>query len=269
MDFFAYHGEELRRLRRQMQIIFQDPVSSLNPRMTVGNIIGEHHPSPRHRQGQAKERTGRGPPASRRPGPLLCRPLSPRILRRPAPTYRHRPRPGPFPRLHRLRRTGVGAGCVDPIPDSKPAQRPPERARHRLPVHRPQLGGRGAFLGRCGGHVPGEDRREGVGPGTVQQSQAPLYLRVALGGARAGPASVPSPHRVERGGSFAVESSQRLSVPSPLPVDAPHRQTGRCEKTPSRSNRPAKSSASFASALPKLRPWSKSKARAATSRRAG
>jgi oligopeptide/dipeptide ABC transporter ATP-binding protein len=40
-DFFAYHGEELRKLRRHMQIIFQDPVSSLNPRMTVGNIIGE------------------------------------------------------------------------------------------------------------------------------------------------------------------------------------------------------------------------------------
>jgi oligopeptide/dipeptide ABC transporter ATP-binding protein len=40
-DFYAYHGEELRRLRRQMQIVFQDPVSSLNPRMTVGNIIGE------------------------------------------------------------------------------------------------------------------------------------------------------------------------------------------------------------------------------------
>ena len=40
-DFFAYRGEALRRLRRQMQIVFQDPVSSLNPRMTVGNIIGE------------------------------------------------------------------------------------------------------------------------------------------------------------------------------------------------------------------------------------
>jgi len=40
-DFFAYRGEELRRLRKQMQIVFQDPVSSLNPRMTIGNIIGE------------------------------------------------------------------------------------------------------------------------------------------------------------------------------------------------------------------------------------
>ena len=40
-DFYSYHGEALRKLRRQMQIVFQDPVSSLNPRMTVGNIIGE------------------------------------------------------------------------------------------------------------------------------------------------------------------------------------------------------------------------------------
>jgi oligopeptide transport system ATP-binding protein len=40
-DFFAYQGGELRRLRQKMQIIFQDPVGSLNPRMTVGAIIGE------------------------------------------------------------------------------------------------------------------------------------------------------------------------------------------------------------------------------------
>ena len=33
--------EELRRLRRDMQIIFQDPFGSLNPRMTVGALVGE------------------------------------------------------------------------------------------------------------------------------------------------------------------------------------------------------------------------------------
>ena len=34
-------GEELRRIRKDMQIIFQDPYSSLNTRMTVGAIVGE------------------------------------------------------------------------------------------------------------------------------------------------------------------------------------------------------------------------------------
>jgi oligopeptide transport system ATP-binding protein len=34
-------GTELRRFRRRMQMIFQDPFSSLNPRMSVGQIIGE------------------------------------------------------------------------------------------------------------------------------------------------------------------------------------------------------------------------------------
>ena len=40
-DVRALEGAELRRLRRRMQIIFQDPYSSLNPRMTVLDIVGE------------------------------------------------------------------------------------------------------------------------------------------------------------------------------------------------------------------------------------
>jgi oligopeptide/dipeptide ABC transporter ATP-binding protein len=41
MDLFALRGEELRKARRHMQIIFQDPYGSLNPRMTVESIVGE------------------------------------------------------------------------------------------------------------------------------------------------------------------------------------------------------------------------------------
>ena len=41
VDVFAQGATSLRKLRRQMQIIFQDPGGSLNPRMRVGRIIGE------------------------------------------------------------------------------------------------------------------------------------------------------------------------------------------------------------------------------------
>ncbi|WP_436493708.1 ABC transporter ATP-binding protein [Actinokineospora sp. HUAS TT18] len=40
-DMFKMRGGELRRLRRDIQIVLQDPYTSLNPRMTVGDIIGE------------------------------------------------------------------------------------------------------------------------------------------------------------------------------------------------------------------------------------
>jgi oligopeptide transport system ATP-binding protein len=40
-DLTRLHGEKLRRLRQQVQMIFQDPYASLNPRMTVGDIVSE------------------------------------------------------------------------------------------------------------------------------------------------------------------------------------------------------------------------------------
>ncbi|TLP75834.1 ABC transporter ATP-binding protein [Nesterenkonia sphaerica] len=40
-DFLAMRGEALRRMRRKIQIIFQDPYTSLNPRMSVGDIVAE------------------------------------------------------------------------------------------------------------------------------------------------------------------------------------------------------------------------------------
>jgi len=47
VDLTTLHREEIRRMRRNMQMIFQDPYASLNPRMTINDIIGEglivHH----------------------------------------------------------------------------------------------------------------------------------------------------------------------------------------------------------------------------------
>jgi oligopeptide transport system ATP-binding protein len=40
-DLLRLKGEELRAQRRQMQMIFQDPFASLNPRLRVGEIVGE------------------------------------------------------------------------------------------------------------------------------------------------------------------------------------------------------------------------------------
>ena len=40
-DIFSLRGNELRKLRREIQIVLQDPYTSLNPRMTVGDIVGE------------------------------------------------------------------------------------------------------------------------------------------------------------------------------------------------------------------------------------
>ncbi len=64
-DIFTLSRKELRELRREIQVIFQDPYASLNPRMTVGDIVTE--PWEIHRVG--------GPPKSqrRRAGELLER----------------------------------------------------------------------------------------------------------------------------------------------------------------------------------------------------
>jgi len=56
-DLCKLQGEELRKMRRHMQMIFQDPYASLNPRMTVGDIIGE--PLEVHNIAKGKEKKER------------------------------------------------------------------------------------------------------------------------------------------------------------------------------------------------------------------
>jgi peptide/nickel transport system ATP-binding protein len=56
-NVLALGKSEMRQLRREMQIVFQDPYASLNPRMTVGDIIGE--PLVIHKIGKKAERRER------------------------------------------------------------------------------------------------------------------------------------------------------------------------------------------------------------------
>jgi oligopeptide transport system ATP-binding protein len=56
VDLTKLSGEKLRQKRRQLQMIFQDPYSSLNPRMTVGDIIAEPLVNFGLLRGRAKDR---------------------------------------------------------------------------------------------------------------------------------------------------------------------------------------------------------------------
>lgn len=90
-------GARLNQLRRELQIIFQDPFASLNPRMTVEQIVGE----PLWLHQNMKKRIASTASPSYSDGRLalsLGRALSTRIFRRAAPAYRHCARAGIRPK---------------------------------------------------------------------------------------------------------------------------------------------------------------------------
>src|SRR5947209_7702964 len=55
VELTKLRGEKLRQQRRQLQVIFQDPFASLDPRMTVGDIIAEPLDNFRVMRGRARD----------------------------------------------------------------------------------------------------------------------------------------------------------------------------------------------------------------------
>ena len=190
--------------RMRVQMIFQDPYASLNPRWTVRDIVAE----PIRTLGLCM----RGPPPSGRVDRLLepvglgrsgRRQVSAPVLGRPAAADLDRPRAGDRARVPGAgradlgaRRLGAGAG---PQPDGRAAA----RARPDLSVHQPQSRGHPACRQPSGGDVSGQDRRGGAGRGTVRAAPASLHAPAAR-------------HRPGHGAPQRDRPPAAGEVPSPL-----------------------------------------------------
>ena len=81
---------QLRPYRLQMQMIFQDPYGSLNPRRRVGSIIGDPFAIHGIADGAERKRQRAGADGARRAQPRALQPVPGRVLRRPAPAHRRR-----------------------------------------------------------------------------------------------------------------------------------------------------------------------------------
>ena len=161
-DIMGYGPRKMRDLRKDLQIIFQDPYASIDPRKSVIEVIAEYMFIHRMFRNRA-ETYNRAAALMDLVG----------LARRYANSYPHeldggrRQRVGiarallPRPQVHRLRRARLGPGRLDPGADPEPTHGPGGRARPDLPVRhaRPVRGQ--AYLEQDRRHVPrqGASRR--------------------------------------------------------------------------------------------------------------
>src|SRR3989304_5766088 len=136
-DLGSLRGNDLRRMRRRMQMIFQDPYASLNPRMSIRDIIGE--PLTIHNLGNKSERRERVAELMRIVG------LNPYYASRFPHEFsggqRQRigvARGGAPPRLHCVGGASLRPRRVDPGADNQPAGGAAGAVRPNLPLHRPR-----------------------------------------------------------------------------------------------------------------------------------
>ena len=151
--------DEMRPLRSRMQIVFQDPFSSLNPRMSVGQIIEEGlivnklGVNRSERLDRVREALTSAGIAEQHPVALPAR-----ILRRPAPAHRDRPRHRAGAGIHPARRADLGARSLGAGADHRTAAQAAGRERAELPLHLPRSEGRARALPPGGGDAERQDR---------------------------------------------------------------------------------------------------------------
>ena len=184
--------------------------------MTAGGIVAE--PLDIHGVGDEGRAARARPRADRdgRPQPRLRRPLSARVLRRPAPAHRHRPGARARARSHRLRRADLRARRLDPGPDHQPARAPPGPARPDLPVHRPRPVGRPPHQRPHRGHVPRPDRRARAVARAQPPAAPPVHGRAPVGRPDPGPES-----SAAAGGSSSAATCHRPSTRRPAAASTP------------------------------------------------
>jgi hypothetical protein len=196
----------LRSMRRRVQVVFQDPFSSLNPRMRVRDILAE----PIRNFGLAK--------SSAELEAKVAALMDTVRLPRDALGRRHRPGACRRTRTDRLRRGGLGARRLRQGADRQPAAGSAAGVRSRTALHQPRSGDRRAYdPSRCR-DVSRQDRRDGAKAANLHRAEASLYQGPAVSRTGAGARGHSQPDHPQGRRAEPDQSAQRLPLPHPVSV---------------------------------------------------
>ena len=227
-DFYAYQGKQLRQIRRQMQIVFQDPVSSLNPRMTIGNIIGEPIEVHGIAKGAREERAGRGLARARGAGSDVIRAAI--RTNSPAGSGSASASPGPWRLSPDFIVCDEPVSALDVSIQSQILNLLDDLQKERNIAYlfiAHNLAVVEHFSDEVAVMYLGRIVEKAASRGAVSQSQASLHDGAAVGGARAQPAAEEAADRAAGRSALPLQSADGLPVSSALSADAAEGRGGR------------------------------------------